>query len=87
MRARDGGSFLGSGGNGCARVLLWGSAPVVRKKFHHDGALLFRMQEVHAQGVVHNNLKADNTTGSGGVHGPVLHVIDLGWAFLAGHVA
>ncbi|XP_045126536.1 serine/threonine-protein kinase STY46-like [Portunus trituberculatus] len=45
MCALDGGSFLGSGSNGCARILLWGGAPVVRKEFHHDGALLFMMRE------------------------------------------
>ncbi|MPC66721.1 hypothetical protein E2C01_060872 [Portunus trituberculatus] len=133
MRALDGGSFLDSGGNGCARLLLWDGAPVVRKEFHHDGALLSMMREallmlelrgaggvprplalgfqpltiiqefvgvlrflgqlcrrlweVHTQGVVHNDLKADNIIVSGGVHRPVLHVIDLGWACRAGRVA
>ncbi|MPC68728.1 hypothetical protein E2C01_062934 [Portunus trituberculatus] len=47
--------------------------------WHHLG-------EVHARGVVHNDLKAINITVSGVVHRRVLHVIDLGWACLAGHV-
>ncbi|MPC28495.1 Tyrosine-protein kinase SPK-1 [Portunus trituberculatus] len=46
-----------------------------------------RLGEVHAQGVVHNDLKVDNITVSGSVHRPVLHVIDLGWACCTGRVA
>ena len=51
------------------------------------GLLCRRLGEVHARGVVHNDLKTDNITVSGGVHSPVLHVIDLGWACQAGRVA
>ncbi|MPC61980.1 hypothetical protein E2C01_056060 [Portunus trituberculatus] len=51
------------------------------------GQLCHRLGEVHARGVVHNDLKADNIIVSGGVHRPVLHVINLGWAGRAGRVA
>ena len=49
--------------------------------------LCHRLGELHAQYVVHNDLKTDNITVSGDVHRPVLHVIDLGWACRVGHVA
>ncbi|KAK8400942.1 hypothetical protein O3P69_002607 [Scylla paramamosain] len=51
------------------------------------GLLCRRLGEVHARGVVHNDLKTDNITVSGGVHRSVLHVIDLGWTCRAGRVA
>ncbi|MPD02983.1 hypothetical protein E2C01_098596 [Portunus trituberculatus] len=51
------------------------------------GKLCRCLGEVHARGVVHNDLKIDNITVSGGVHHPVLHIIDLGWACGAGRVA
>ena len=51
------------------------------------GLLCRCLGEVHARGGVHNDLKVDNITVSGGVHRPVLHVIDLGWACRAGRVA
>ncbi|MPC35076.1 hypothetical protein E2C01_028489 [Portunus trituberculatus] len=35
----------------------------------------------------YNDLKGDNITVSDGMHRPVLHVIDLGWACRAGRVA
>lgn len=147
MCALDAGSFLGRGGNGCVRRLLYGGVHAVRKEFVHEdvllpmmrearlmlelrgaggvprplalgfgpptiiqefvgepfdkflrqcsvqgvlrslGLLCRRLGEVHAKGVVHNDLKTDNITVSGGVHRPVLHVIDLGWACRAGRVA
>ncbi|KAK8400925.1 hypothetical protein O3P69_002596 [Scylla paramamosain] len=146
MRALDAGSFLGRGGNGCVRRLLYGGVHAVRKEFVHEdvllpmmrearfmlelrgaggcrapwpwasaptiiqefvgepfdkflrqcsvqgvlrslGLLCRRLGEVHARDVVHNDLKTDNITVSGGVHRPVLHVIDLGWACRAGRVA
>ncbi|MPC23464.1 hypothetical protein E2C01_016513 [Portunus trituberculatus] len=44
------------------------------------GLLCRRLWEVHARGVVRNDLRADNITVFGAVHRPVLHVIDLAWA-------
>ena len=41
--------------------------------------LCHRLGELHARGVVHNDLKVDNITVSGGMYRPVLNIIDLGW--------
>ena len=59
----------------------------VQDMLHSLVLLCRRLEELHAKGVVHNDLKADNITVSGSVHRPVLHLIDLGWACRTGRVA
>ena len=59
----------------------------VQDVLHSLVLLCRRLGEMHAQGVVHNDLKEDNVTVSGSLHNPVLHVIDLGWACRLGRVA
>lgn len=46
-----------------------------------------RLGEIHARGIVHNDVKINNITFTGGVRRPVLHIIDLGWACRAGQIA
>ena len=46
-----------------------------------------RPGEEYARGVVYNDLKVDNITVLGGVHWPILHLIDLGWVRRVGRVA
>lgn len=46
-----------------------------------------RLGEIHARGIVHNDVKINNITFTGGVQRPVFHIIDLGWACRAGQVA
>ena len=43
--------------------------------------------EMHDKGIVHNDLKMDNITFSGGVREPLFHLIDLGWSCRVGRVA
>lgn len=50
------------------------------------GLLCRHLGDVCARGMVQNDLKADNITVSGGMHLPVVHVIDQRWACRAGHV-
>ena len=45
------------------------------------------MGEIHDKGIVHNDLKPDTITFSGGVREPVFHLIDLGWGCRVGRVA
>ena len=44
------------------------------------------LEEVHAKGVVHNDLKCNNITFSGLVSEPHFHIIDFGWASSSGSV-
>ena len=50
-------------------------------------AICCRLEEMHAKGVIHNDLKVHNLTYTGSVTEPVLHIIDLGLACRAGRVA
>lgn len=45
-----------------------------------------RLGEIHAKGIVHNDVKMNNITYTGGVRRPVFHIIDLGWACRVGQV-
>ncbi|KAK8375336.1 hypothetical protein O3P69_008301 [Scylla paramamosain] len=44
------------------------------------------LEEVHAKGIVHNDLKWNNITFSGSVNAPRFHIIDFGWASSSGSV-
>lgn len=44
------------------------------------------LAELHAAGVVHNDLKADNVTFSGSLDHPVFHIIDYGLSCRSGRV-
>jgi len=46
-----------------------------------------RLGDVHAKGIVHNDLKVNNITFTGSVCEPVFHIIDFGWACRLGQVA
>ena len=46
-----------------------------------------RLEEIHAKGILHNDLKMNNITFSGTVSEPEFHIIDLGWACRSGQVA
>ena len=46
-----------------------------------------RLGEIHAKGIVHNDLKVNNITFTGTVSEPVFHIIDFGLACRVGQVA
>ncbi|KAG0718281.1 hypothetical protein GWK47_052731 [Chionoecetes opilio] len=45
-----------------------------------------RLGEIHATGIVHNDIKSDNITFSGTVAKPVFHIIDFGVACRVGQI-
>ena len=49
-------------------------------------SIAHRIGEIHAKGIVHNDVRAQNITFTGSVRHPVFHLIDLGLACRSGHI-